>query len=198
MSARWAEFAAWPRRLVENVVVLAEEAARRSARTVNRMLTAVVAFSEFDGRRGNHVAQPLVVETPAGTAAFGRSCTGSRPAAGAGGRAVRLPERRALPRRCRSSNWQPALPGAGDRRGPWHVAAPARRRRSSPHPRARRGRGRGRSATRPPPKPPRRSAGGAVQGPRAPIRTQSASAAPPARCPDDRRWRRSRGVTRPG
>ena len=33
------EFAAWARRPAANVVVLAEEAARLSARTVNRMLT---------------------------------------------------------------------------------------------------------------------------------------------------------------
>jgi hypothetical protein len=36
------EFAAWARRPAENVVVVAEEAARLSARTVNRMLTGVV------------------------------------------------------------------------------------------------------------------------------------------------------------
>ena len=36
------EFAAWARRPAENVVVLADESARLSARTVNRMLSGVV------------------------------------------------------------------------------------------------------------------------------------------------------------
>jgi len=35
-----AEFAAWARRPARNVVVVADEAARLSPRTVNRMLTA--------------------------------------------------------------------------------------------------------------------------------------------------------------
>ena len=38
------EFAAWARRPAENVLVLSEQAARRSASTVNRMLAAVVSF----------------------------------------------------------------------------------------------------------------------------------------------------------
>ena len=41
------EFAAWARRPAANVVVLHEQAARRSAKTVNRMLTSVVGFYEF-------------------------------------------------------------------------------------------------------------------------------------------------------
>lgn len=45
------EFAAWARQLAANVV-LSDEVARRSARTVNRMLKAVVGFYEFHGRRG--------------------------------------------------------------------------------------------------------------------------------------------------
>ncbi len=40
-----AEFAAWARRPAVNVVVLAEEAARLSARTVNRMLSGWSAFT---------------------------------------------------------------------------------------------------------------------------------------------------------
>ena len=48
------EFAAWARRPAENVVVLAEEAARLSARTVNRMLSGVVGFYEFQARRGGN------------------------------------------------------------------------------------------------------------------------------------------------
>ena len=52
------EFAAWARRPAANVVVLAEEAARLSARTVNRMLSGVVGFYEFQagvGRRWRRI-----------------------------------------------------------------------------------------------------------------------------------------------
>jgi site-specific recombinase XerD len=48
-----AEFAAWARRPARNVVVLADEAARLSPRTVNRMLTGVVGFYELQARRGS-------------------------------------------------------------------------------------------------------------------------------------------------
>ncbi len=51
-----AEFAAWARRPAANVVVLAEEAARLSARSVNRMLSGVVGFYEFQARRGSTLA----------------------------------------------------------------------------------------------------------------------------------------------
>ena len=44
------EFAAWARRPAENVLVLSEQAAKRSASTVNRMLAAVV--SGLAGRNG--------------------------------------------------------------------------------------------------------------------------------------------------
>ena len=50
------EFAAWARRPAANVVVLHEQAARRSAGTVNRMLSSVVGFYEFQARRGNRLA----------------------------------------------------------------------------------------------------------------------------------------------
>ena len=80
------EFAAWARRPAENVVVLAEEAARLSARTVNRMLSGVVGFYEFQARRGSTLAQDLVVKTRRAAAATSRFCTGSRAAARAGGR----------------------------------------------------------------------------------------------------------------
>jgi hypothetical protein len=56
------EFAAWARRPAENVVVLAEESARLSARTVNRMLSGVVGFYEFQARRGSTLAQDLIVK----------------------------------------------------------------------------------------------------------------------------------------
>jgi integrase/recombinase XerD len=92
-----AEFAAWARRPAENVVVLADEAARVSARTVNRMLSGVVGFYEFRARRGSTLARDLVVLTRAGRGGYKPFLHGiarGRPR----GRAVRLPERQALPR----------------------------------------------------------------------------------------------------
>jgi len=91
------EFAAWARRPAANVVVLAEEAARLSARTVNRMLSGVVGFYEFQARRGSTLAQDLVVKTRSGRGGcrpFLHGIARSRPR----GRAVRLPERTSLPR----------------------------------------------------------------------------------------------------
>jgi integrase/recombinase XerD len=91
------EFAAWVRRPAANVVVLAEEAARLSARTVNRMLSGVVGFYEFQARRGSTLAQDLVVKTRSGRGGYKPFLHGiarSRPR----GRAVRLPERTLLPR----------------------------------------------------------------------------------------------------
>ena len=67
------EFAAWARRPAENVIVLSEVAARRSARTVNRMLAAVVGFFEFQARRGNSLARELVVQTRSGRGGYKRS-----------------------------------------------------------------------------------------------------------------------------
>jgi integrase/recombinase XerD len=95
--AELGEFAAWARRPAENVVVLSELAARRSARTVNRMLTAVVCFYEFQGRRGNSLARDLVVQTRTGRGGYkpflhGIARTAPR------GRAVRLPEQQRVPR----------------------------------------------------------------------------------------------------
>jgi integrase/recombinase XerD len=55
--AELGEFAAWARRPAENVVVLSELAARRSAGTVNRILTAVVGFYEFQGPAGELAGQ---------------------------------------------------------------------------------------------------------------------------------------------
>ncbi len=91
------EFAAWARRPAANVVVIAEEAARLSARTVNRMLSGVVGFYEFQARRGSTLAQDLVVKTRSGRGGYKPFLHGiarSRPR----GRAVRLPERAVLPR----------------------------------------------------------------------------------------------------
>ena len=95
--AELGEFAAWARRPAENVVVISEQAAKRSARTVNRMLTAVMAFYEFQGRRGNTLARDLVVRTRGGRGGykpFLHGIAAGRPR----GRAVRLPERQRLPR----------------------------------------------------------------------------------------------------
>ncbi len=91
------EFAAWARRPAANVVVLAEESARLSARTVNRMLSGVVGFYEFQARRGSTLAEDLVVKTRSGRGGYKPFLHGiarSRPR----GRAVRLPERTSLPR----------------------------------------------------------------------------------------------------
>jgi integrase len=91
------EFAAWARRPAPNVVVLSEAAARRSARTVNRMLTAVVAFYEFQGRCGNSLARDLVVQTRGGRGGYKPFLHGIARSAPRG-RAVRLPEVERLPR----------------------------------------------------------------------------------------------------
>jgi len=64
--AELGEFAAWARQPAENVVVISEQAARRCARTVNRMLTTILGFYEFHARRGNRLAAELVVRTRGG------------------------------------------------------------------------------------------------------------------------------------
>jgi integrase/recombinase XerD len=95
--AELGEFAAWARRPAENVIVLSELAARRSARTVNRMLAAAVGFYEFQARRGNSLARELVVQTRSGRGGYKPFLHGiarARPR----GRAVRLPEQQRLPR----------------------------------------------------------------------------------------------------
>ena len=65
-----AEFAAWARRPAPNVVVVSDEAARLSPRTVNRMLTGVVGFYELQARRGNALAKDLIVQTRSGRGAY--------------------------------------------------------------------------------------------------------------------------------
>jgi integrase/recombinase XerD len=95
--AELGEFAAWARRPAANVVVISEQAAKRSASTVNRMLTAVVSFYEFQGRRGNSLARDLVVQTRGGRGGYKPFLHGiarGRPR----GRAVRLAQRQRLPR----------------------------------------------------------------------------------------------------
>jgi len=107
--AELGEFAAWARRPAENVVVLSELAARRSAATVNRMLTAVVAFYEFQGRRGSSLARELVVQTRGGRGAYKPFLNGIAKAAP---RAVRLPEQQRLPTTLSLEQ----VAGGGDRR----------------------------------------------------------------------------------
>ena len=99
------EFAAWARQPAANVVVLAEEAARLSARTVNRMLSGVVGFYEFQARRGSTLAQDLLVKTRSGRVAISRFCTGSRAAARVAERSG-CPSAGRCPRRCRLSRWR--------------------------------------------------------------------------------------------
>jgi integrase/recombinase XerD len=91
------EFVAWARRPAENVVVLHEQAARRSASTVNRMLCSVVGFYEFQGRRGNTLAQDLVVKTRYGYGGYKPFLAGIAPRRRRG-RAVRLAAEKRLPR----------------------------------------------------------------------------------------------------
>lgn len=92
-----AEFAAWARRPAKNVVVLADEASRLSPRTVNRMLTGVVGFYELQARRGNALAEQLVVRTRSGRGGYKPFLHGIAPARPRG-RAVRLPEQKLMPR----------------------------------------------------------------------------------------------------
>ena len=93
-------FAAWARRPGENVVVLAEDATRRSARMVNRMLSGVVGFCELQARRGSTLAKDMIVKTHTGRG------SAHWPAAGAfrpdGARARRETSRR-LQTRCSAS-----------------------------------------------------------------------------------------------
>lgn len=91
------EFAAWARRPAANVIVLADQAARRSARSVNRMLTAIVAFYEFHARRGHRLAGALVAHARSGRSSYKPFLTGiARPSNRS--RVVRLPEQTLVPR----------------------------------------------------------------------------------------------------
>jgi integrase len=89
------EFAAWGRRPAENVLVLSEQAAKRSASTVNRMLAAIVSFYEFHG--AGMIWRGISWFARAAVGAFKPFLHGiarDRPR----GRPVRLPERQRLPR----------------------------------------------------------------------------------------------------
>jgi integrase/recombinase XerD len=91
------EFGAWARRPAPNVVLLSEQGARRAASTVNRMLTSVVGFYEFHGRRGNRLATELAVKTRYGRGGYKAFLAGIAPTQRRG-RAGRLPQERKLPR----------------------------------------------------------------------------------------------------
>jgi len=91
------EFTAWARRPAANVVLLHDGAARRSAKTVNRMLTSIVGFYEFHGRRGNTLAQDMVVKTRGGYGGYKPFLTAIAPVRPRG-RAVRVAEHKRLPR----------------------------------------------------------------------------------------------------
>jgi hypothetical protein len=107
------EFAAWARRPAENVIVLSERAARRCARTVNRMLTAVVGFYEFQGRRGNRLATDLVCRRAAAAGTTSRSCTGSPPTVREGVRCA-CPSSTDVHARSRWSRWpRSSMPSTG-------------------------------------------------------------------------------------
>jgi integrase/recombinase XerD len=95
--AMMGEFSAWARRPAANVLLLSEQAARRSTSTVNRMLTSVVGFYEFHGRRGNRLATELVVKTRYGRGGYKAFLAGMAPTQRRG-RAGRLPQERKLPR----------------------------------------------------------------------------------------------------
>jgi integrase/recombinase XerD len=64
------QFTGWLRRPAENVVVLADGTAARSASTVNRMLTAVFGFYEFHARDGVEVARALVDRARSGRGSY--------------------------------------------------------------------------------------------------------------------------------
>src|SRR4051812_25050146 len=63
-------FVGWLRQPAENVVLLAGAEPRRRAATVNRMLSAVMGFSEFRARQGVGVARVLVERTRAGRGGY--------------------------------------------------------------------------------------------------------------------------------
>jgi integrase/recombinase XerD len=90
------EFTAWLRQPADNVVVLANGRAARSASTVNRVLTAVFGLYEFHARHGVPVAAAVVDGRRAGRGSFKPFLHGIAPAAPRG-RVGRLREERRLP-----------------------------------------------------------------------------------------------------
>jgi integrase/recombinase XerD len=90
------QFTGWLRQPAENVVVLAEGPAARSAATVNRMLTAVFGFYEFHARRGVQVARALVDRARSGRGSYRPFLHGIAPSRPRG-RVGRLREPRRVP-----------------------------------------------------------------------------------------------------
>jgi len=91
------EFAAWLRRPADNVLLLPGGAPRRSRRTVNRMLSAVISFYEYHQRTGLEFASSLIDYTRSGRGGykpFLHGIAGSKPR----GRVGRLREERPLPK----------------------------------------------------------------------------------------------------
>lgn len=93
-----ADFASWARRPNDNVILLREAKPKRTTKSVNRALTAIVAFYEFHSRRGNTLARDLVVETRSGTGGYKPFLHGIGSFKSKRGLAVRLPETKSRPK----------------------------------------------------------------------------------------------------
>jgi integrase/recombinase XerD len=64
------EFTAWLRQPADNVVMLPTAEARRTTRTVNRMLSAVAGFYDYYARNGVEVARALADERRSGRGSY--------------------------------------------------------------------------------------------------------------------------------
>lgn len=95
--AELGEFAGWAREPAGTVAAIGEPLARRSARTVNRMLTTIFGFYEFHARRGHELSRELVTRTRGGHGSYKPFLHGIA-AARPRGRPVRLREQQRLPR----------------------------------------------------------------------------------------------------
>lgn len=92
------DFVGWARQPFPNVAVVHDGQSRRSPRSVNRALTSIVAFYEFQARRGNKLAKRLVVETRRGTGGYKGLLHGLGRQSAKRGQAVRLREKQARPK----------------------------------------------------------------------------------------------------
>src|SRR4051812_3444228 len=90
-------FTAWLRQPADNVVLLAGAEPRRAASTVNRMLSAVMGFYDFQARHGVAVARTLVDRSRSGRGSYKPFLDGIAPARPRG-RVGRLRESRRPPR----------------------------------------------------------------------------------------------------
>ena len=91
------EFVAWMRRPAQNVVVLVSGDARRSRRTVNRALSAVIGFYEYHERNGQRFASSVIDYARSGRGSYKPFLDGIAKAAPRG-RVGRMREQRSLPR----------------------------------------------------------------------------------------------------